>query len=285
MSGERVRTTMVEVPTLGSAPAETNGAKSAEASKGIARTQVESPETGEDNGVQSWRPLYRPPMAVLWILDDDGNTGEFYRLRDDCFTIGRDSGNLVIAHDSKISGKHCEIRREVKEGEFRWYVADLKSTNGTFVKIEEGLLRHQQEIYIGSRRYRFESAPLGDTSASGDRNEDRSGTQEWQVATVANPDKFAPSLVDLTPGSEEKTYQLTGDSPQLGSDAAKSSVVIEGDPFLNPAHCRFIRRENGDWCIEDLGSKNGTWMRISSVRVRNSNMIMIGEQRIVIKQI
>jgi FHA domain len=44
-------------------------------------------------------------------------------------------------------------------GRFRWHLTDLQSTNGTFVRIGNALLRHQQELLIGSRRYRFDAAP------------------------------------------------------------------------------------------------------------------------------
>jgi pSer/pThr/pTyr-binding forkhead associated (FHA) protein len=58
-------------------------------------------------------------MAILQIADDGQKTAEFARIRKASFVIGRTEGDLVIPHDSLISGRHAEIFRLDQEGEHR----------------------------------------------------------------------------------------------------------------------------------------------------------------------
>src|SRR5690349_275000 len=52
-----------------------------------------------------FRPLMRPPMALLRIYDDGEETFETVRIRKSSFTIGRVEGDVTIPHDNMISGK------------------------------------------------------------------------------------------------------------------------------------------------------------------------------------
>jgi len=63
-------------------------------------------------------------------------------------TIGREAGNLIRLDDSEISRRHAEIRRI---GD-RFRIADLKSSNGTFLndrQIEQADLRWGDRIRVG----------------------------------------------------------------------------------------------------------------------------------------
>ena len=104
----------------------------------------------------AYRPTLRPSMALLHVLDDGEDSGgnradsrQFVRHR-------RVEGNLTIPHDGGMSGQHAEISRRFENGEHCWYLKDLQSTNGTFVRASTIILSHEQEFLIGSRRFRFE---------------------------------------------------------------------------------------------------------------------------------
>jgi hypothetical protein len=63
-----------------------------------------------------FRPTLRPPTPILTICDDGSEDGELIRIRKDSFVIGRTEGDLLIPHDSQISGRHAELRQSfVKE--------------------------------------------------------------------------------------------------------------------------------------------------------------------------
>src|SRR5579871_3609498 len=46
-------------------------------------------DEGRSNAARPFRPLYRPPVAILEISDDGSDEGELIRLRGDSITIGR----------------------------------------------------------------------------------------------------------------------------------------------------------------------------------------------------
>ncbi len=83
------------------------------------------------------------------ILDKKGN--KTYRIEGNSATIGRATGNDITIKDSTVSRKHAEIFFK----ENRWYIKDLKSTNGTFVngkKVKGEMRLYEKDIVeIGKR--------------------------------------------------------------------------------------------------------------------------------------
>src|SRR5262249_24579521 len=93
-----------------------------------------APSPGTDQDTQPFRPTMRPSMALLTVLDDGDDTGEALRIRGGSFVLGRVEGDFVIPHDGGMSGRHAQISRRFENGEYRWFLKDLQSTNGTFVR-------------------------------------------------------------------------------------------------------------------------------------------------------
>ena len=88
-------------------------------------------------------------MASLLVIQGT-NTGVQHDLGGlaGAATIGREAGNLIRLDDSEISRRHAEIRRI---GD-RFRIADLKSSNGTFLndrQIEQADLRWGDRIRVG----------------------------------------------------------------------------------------------------------------------------------------
>ena len=278
--GSVVKTTSVELPALGFMDS------SAERGPQNRQALVSLPESSgtkaNANPAEKWRPLFRPPTALLFFLDDTGRGGEFVRLKSDSFCVGREEGDYLVPHDSGISTRHLEIQRVTQSGAYHWYVCDLDSTNGTFVKVDEAILKHGQEIYLGSRRYRFDAAPHGKNSALGSQGPGRKATQQWQVSEINKPESFSPSLVEITPEGDGEKHLLDSLEQSIGSDDSSCGVAIRNDPFVDPMHGLIVCRDNGDWYIEDSESTNGTWVRIDKLRIREKAMFLIGEQRFVL---
>src|SRR5579883_1680215 len=157
--------------------------------------------------VQMERPVMRPPLGLLCILDDGTTDGEWVRLRADRLVIGRTDGDVRIPHDGLVSGRHAEIVRQRVPTGYRWVLVDLKSTNGTFVRVGSTILRHESELLIGGARYRFEAgaspAPATPVPAA---DEARQTTQAWTNEPVRT---LLPSLVELTPAGPVQRFQLT----------------------------------------------------------------------------
>jgi signal transduction histidine kinase len=95
-------------------------------------------------------------MATLFVMQGR-DRGKRFDVRGESFTLGRDATNRVQLNDSEISRRHAEIRR-TDDGIL---VADLASSNGTFVnteKITERLLKNGDRVQIGRTLLLFSDA-------------------------------------------------------------------------------------------------------------------------------
>lgn len=226
--------------------------------------------------VRPERPAQRPPVAYLCILDDGKADGEWVRLRADRTVLGRSEGDVLIPHDGLISGRHAEIVRQRTDRGWRWALADLGSTNGTFVRIGNTILRPGSELLVGSGRYRFEAAvPEVPGPAQG------GATRAWGGSPVAN---LVPSLVEVTPTGPGQRYPLASPELWIGRDPKACAVARPADPLVNARHARLSRDADGGWRVENNQSLNGLWLRFDQpLPMGSACQFRLGEQRFVFK--
>jgi pSer/pThr/pTyr-binding forkhead associated (FHA) protein len=228
-----------------------------------------------------YRPTHRPPLALLCVLDDGQPDGEWVRIRTAKFTIGRSEGDLIIPHDTLMSGRHAQLSRQVEKGRHRWYLTDLESTNGTYVRVGKAALKHSQELLLGSHRYRFEAAAGegGDGGGSNDEDAPRQ-TKGWEVAAAGGS---TPSLVELTSRGDGQRFLLNKPENWVGRDAGQCAVARPNDPTVSPRHARLYRDAKGRWFIENARSLNGTWVRLDKVPIDGTGQFQLGEQRFLLR--
>jgi pSer/pThr/pTyr-binding forkhead associated (FHA) protein len=229
-----------------------------------------------------YRPAHRPPTALLCVLDDGKLDGEWLRIRTAQFVIGRSEGDLIIPHDTIMSGRHAALSRQVEKGRHRWYLTDLQSTNGTYVRVSKAAVKHGQELLIGSRRYRFEGAADGPPPGEGGGGDGPAprGTQGWDVAAAGG---VTPSLVELTARGEGQRFLLTRPENWVGRDATQCPVALANDPAVSPRHCRLSRDARGRWFVENARSLNGTWVRLDRTPIDGTGQFQLGEQRFLLR--
>lgn len=225
-----------------------------------------------------FQPVRRPPTARLCILDDRGEDGEWLRLRSDRFTIGRGEGDLVIPHDAMMSLRHAEIVRQAEKGRYRWVLADVQSTNGTFVRAGSAVLRDGQELLLGGGRFRFESPGPG--AAEAPDGADARATRGWQAL---DPAALVPALVELPVDGEGRRFPIVAGDTWIGRDATRCAIVLADDRFVSPRHARLYRDARGDWRLDNAGSLNGVWLRVTRLPVDGSCQFRLGEQRFVLR--
>jgi pSer/pThr/pTyr-binding forkhead associated (FHA) protein len=236
-----------------------------------------------DQDTTNYRPSLRPPMALLYVLDDGDDSGEILRIRANSFVIGRMEGNLTIPHDGGISGRHAEVSRRMENGEHVWYLKDLQSTNGTFVRAATVILSHDQEVLIGGGRFRFEvpapaeAAPAMDSQAN--------ATRKWESlsgsTTLAG---LQPVFIDASPGRTARRFALREQEYWVGRDPGQASIVLD-DPMVDRRHARVYRDEKNRWIIANAKSRNGLWARIQEVALGRGGFFQCGEQRFFFKVI
>ena len=180
--------------------------------------------------------------------------------------IGRVEGDLVIPHDGGISGRHAEIVRRPEGGQFRWYLRDLQSTNGTFVRASNVILHPDQEVLIG--RGRSGSSPPARRGRSRSRRPAPApvdATRKWQAISPQDIAALTkPSLVELTPQGEGRRFPLTEPEVWIGRAAGQCAIVLD-DPTVDPRHARAYRDPKNRWVLENARSTNGLWVRVQEI--------------------
>lgn len=200
-------------------------------------------------GVQRYRPVHRPPTALLAIYRDNMQSFHLHWLCHDRCVIGRTDCDVVIPHDFHMSSRHAEIQRRAVANGYRWFLVDLESTNGTFVRVDRARLDTGDELLLGGERYRFQAA--------------------------ANRGQ----LTHTTPDGQQSVFELQPSGEWLGREQGEQFAPFQQDPFLEPRHAYVSLKDKGRWTIKDAGSMNGVWYRIREVELARTCGFQLGEQR------
>ncbi len=203
------------------------------------------------------------PATLVAILKD-GSEGQTYPLDGSSLEIGRRTGNVLLPDDPYLSPRHMRIT--CHEG--RYFIKDLASTNGIFLRMREASRLHQNDlILIGQQVLRFEvldeaERGLGPASQHGTL---LFGTPEGRC--------IARLCQITTEGIVRDVYHLRTDEVIIGREGR--DIAFPDDPFMSRRHARINYDESGSraFSLEDLGSFNGT-----SLRFRGERELMSGDQ-------
>lgn len=199
----------------------------------------------------------------------------------DSLYLGRDCllALTIPALLSKVvSNRHCALR---KEGDERWMLEDLGSTNGTWMRGTR--LFGRVLVHTGDTFTLGKGGPVcecrrgfGGTGPNATMHEeDLNGNSPFF------PPSEAPTLVDGRDGSNEKPYKV-GRTPEvtlthvrtgqaftakgytivIGRDASAAQIVVrsEDERHVSSRHCEIQFRSDQSVVVRDLESRNGTWL-------------------------
>jgi len=216
----------------------------------------------------------------LTVCDDGSENGESIRIRKDRFAIGRTEGDLIIPHDTQISGRHAELRQSLVKEKHRWSLIDLQSTNGTYVRIGQAILEYGQEFVIGCTRFRFENQPAADSVPPKAARASEQSTRFWQPPTS---DGHVAAIIELTDAGKGTRYLLDSPENWLGRDATCCQIVMSKDAVVSARHARIRRQDDGRWMLENNKSVNGVWLRVEQISFTGACRFMLGEQKFTIQ--
>ena len=218
-----------------------------------------STDSVDDSGkAATFFPTHRPKTPILYMMDDNQESAEAFRLRAMQTVIGRSRGDILIGNDAHVSERHAEIRRDLKGDQFSWILNDLKSTNGSYVQILKQNLVEGDCMLLGSRYFRFS-----------------------QVDTDSITDlRYALVQYAFASGEKRQIYMLDRKKENLvGNRQSCSQGKIWDDKFLDHEHAKIVCDHNNQWSIEDLGSVNGTWIKFHSLTLTDGISFQLGGQR------
>jgi pSer/pThr/pTyr-binding forkhead associated (FHA) protein len=201
------------------------------------------------------------PRATLTLIRPDGSEGGTFPLRDGDNRLGRDHG-AIFENDGYLSPTHCELV-VVGNGAV---VRDLDSLNGVFVRMTgEEEIQPGQVIRMGQELLRFDliepPSPLED------------GTE---VMGSPNPGYWGKITVIIGNQVDGSAYPLLGDSVTMGRE--RGDINFPDDGYVSGLHARLSTR-NGKVYLADLGSSNGTFLRVQGERkIGNDSFVLLGQQ-------
>lgn len=204
-----------------------------------------------------FRPQLRPPTPVLEVLDDDLQGSESIRLRRRTFTLGRVQGDLTLPNDRVMSRRHAEVFLDTDKaaGTTRWMLRDLKSVNGSFLRVQAVKLADRDRLWMG-----------GDLIRAGINKR----TGELTLIELKNQDA---DRVTLRPGRH-----WVG----VGTGCVG---FLQASPFLDDRAFRVESDAAGRWTLTDNGSTNGLWRAIEGepVELTDGSQFKLGEQHFVFR--
>jgi len=234
--------------------------------------------TSPQSGVveQPFRSMFRVAPPRIMICDDGSlDEGELIYVRTGCLVIGRTKGDIVIPHDTAMSGEHAEITRQDVGGAISWVLRDLDSSNGTLVRCRAASLQAGMVLQLGAKRYRFENLT---PAVAGAGAEQPTTTLVEDVASHAT--SVLPSLVDcgLCDTGEPLRFAIRGVNISIGRPGFGNQIELD-DPCVAPIHATLHRDPTGTWQMRAKPSLNGVWVKTGIVKLANVCYFQCGEQR------
>lgn len=176
---------------------------------------------------------------------------------------GRSEGEIRLGGDPAVSPRHA--RFSLRGGVLR--VEDLGSVNGTFLRLSgPRRLGVGEEIRLGRQVLRLEPLPRPAGTGPG-------GVRAW-----GGPDpgcRFRLTQL-LDGGGLGEVFPLRPGENAVGREAGQ--VTFPSDRYVSARHARIDVRED-DVTVHDLGSSNGTFVRISGpVDLAAGDELLVGLQ-------
>lgn len=202
----------------------------------------------------------------LVVIRPDGSEGERFALADTETTIGRAHPSPIFAQDPFLSPRHCTFVR--RQGQL--LVRDESSLNGVFVRIKaEVELFHGDMFRIGQELLTFEemSQMRPVLPGAGD------GT-----IVMGSPARGTWGRVSAVVALDTHGSVWTLRKPEVLIGRERGDIVFPEDGFVSGSHCKVSMR-SGRYFLVDLGSSNGTYLRIKGEGLLGAgDLILLGQQ-------
>ncbi len=208
--------------------------------------------------------MQNPSKAKLILIRGEGMDGLSFHLKAEQHIVGRE-GQLIFPDDPFVSPRHANFF--YRDGHL--VVRDEGSLNGVYVRIRGAVtLKSGQTFLAGEQLFRVDA-----TEAVTDDGPDADGTTFY-----GSPRKESSFRVtQIFRGDALGTCVLASSKGVLvGRDGVDLS--FPEDLFMSGEHCR-IEKKGRDFTLTDLGSRNGTYVRIADERVlQHGDYVFIGRK-------
>ncbi len=211
----------------------------------------------------------QPGRAKLVLERGEGFDGAIYRLNAPEVAAGRSRGAILFPSDASLAAHHATFL--YRSGAL--HIRDEGAPGGVFLKLR-GLsvpLKPGDLFVVGDRLLRFAGPPPPPAAPPPD------GTKRFGSPRPAG----VAILVEewLEGGIGGRVYLRPGPSITLGR--AGCSINLGDDPYLSQAHAEIAIEPDGSAKLRDLGSSNGTFVRVparTERELRDGDVVRMGRE-------
>ncbi|HKY40528.1 MAG TPA: FHA domain-containing protein [Polyangiaceae bacterium] len=202
---------------------------------------------------------------ILTALRADGSEAGTFRMPDaPVVSVGRDTGS-IFAGDSYLSPRHATFTK--RGGQL--FIKDESSLNGVYLKVrpnEPCLLEFGDVFRIGQEIIRFEELRGQGKSADG-------------VERFGSPAKGYIGRLALVIGRDTTGNAFPVPERGVHCGRERGDILFSEDGYVSGLHCRIARGPDGRVYLTDVGSSNGTFVRLRSERaVGGTDILLMGQQ-------
>jgi pSer/pThr/pTyr-binding forkhead associated (FHA) protein len=198
----------------------------------------------------------------LVLINPDGSEGATYTFDGNPGTVGRSKGP-PFAMDAYLSPSHATF----SFGNDGCTVRDDQSLNGVYVKVARDTPVRLQDgdiFRIGQEIIRFEAQPAR--------------TRSDGVEPMGSPDPGYLGRICLVTGRQSigNAHPIPPDGLHIGRE--RGDVIFPEDGYVSGLHCR-LHHDGSSIVLTDVGSSNGTFVRIRNDRqVHSGELLLLGQQ-------
>jgi len=203
--------------------------------------------------------------VMLTALRADGSEAGSYTLtQSPSETIGRDTGS-IFAGDSYLSPRHATFTRKSD----RLYVSDARSLNGVYLKIRPNApwqLRYGDVFRIGQEILRLEKLEVPQASSDG-------------VQRLGSPADGYVARLGLVIGRDTTGNAFPVPKAGLHLGRERGDVLFPEDGYVSGLHCRLGVGPDNAITLTDLGSSNGSFVRLRDEQsISSGDILLMGQQ-------
>ena len=206
-------------------------------------------------------------LARLISVNRDGSDGQEHRITEESWDLGQTVGHICFVDDPYLGPRHCRL---YKEGG-AWLVRDLNSCNGVYLRLRE-------PVMIGGGDYMLLGKEVLRFDLAGDHERSMIPAVQQGVLIFGSPHR--------NPWGRLQQYTVAGvfsdcfhlHQPQVVIGREEGDLLFTDDQFMSRRHLQITLDGDQAW-VEDLGSSNGTFLRIREPKVLiDGDLIRIGDQ-------
>jgi pSer/pThr/pTyr-binding forkhead associated (FHA) protein/RNA polymerase subunit RPABC4/transcription elongation factor Spt4 len=210
--------------------------------------------------------MQAPGRARLVLIKGEGLDGVAYHLNATEHVAGRIEGAILFEEDPLMSPRHANFFYR----DSHLFVHDEGSANGVFIRIRGPVTVDSGATFlVGEQLLQVEAVPL-DLAPTPDAE----GT--YFYASPKRPAKLK-LIQRLRGGDVGMIYRARNESITVGREG--NDVNFPEDLFISGRHASIAVTADGRFIITDLGSKNGTFLRVvDEASLAHGDYVFLGQQ-------